>query len=167
MIYNINKIYLSVLCLLLTEKMFSINANEISHAQFVEKYKLIPKQLRLKYLEFLRQMPYLYDDDDKLDIFDDLMLILFWYDHEDACNNYQLLSNTLRDDVYAGHCQVYYDVIGCLLRYLQWQVPMITQKDVLEFRKKMVVRQIREEVAYRPGKCGYEKAFEHFMTLSR
>jgi hypothetical protein len=146
--------------------MSSINTEvaAISPVQFVEKYKLIPKQLRLKYMEFLRQMPYLYDDDDKLDIFDDLMLILFWYEKEDSYDNYSLLSDTLRDDVYAGSSQVYHDVIGCLLRYLQWQVPIITQKDVLQFQKKMVLKQIREEVAYRPGNCGYEKALESFMS---
>jgi hypothetical protein len=150
-------------------KMNSINTevSAISPVQFVEKYKLIPKQLRLKYLEFLRQMPYLYDNDDKLDIFDDLMLILVWYDHEEASDNYILLSDTRRDDVYAGSCDVYHDVIGCLLRYLQWKVPLITQRDVIEFNKKMVLRQIRDEVAYRPGNCGYERALENFMSLSR
>ena len=141
-------------------------SNQISYVDFVEKYKLIPKQLRLKYLEFLRQMPYLYDDgDEKLDIFDDMMLILFWYDNDSACENYLLLSDTLRDDVYAGQCQVYHDVIECLLRYHKWKVPMITQRDVIEFHKRQVLFQIKNEVAFRPGNIGYEKVKEHYESL--
>ena len=147
-------------------KMSSINTEvaTISPVQFVEKYKLIPKQLRLKYLEFLRQMPYLYDDDDKLDIFDDMMMILFLYEKQNSSDNYLLLTDNLSEGVYAGPSQVYHDVSGCLLRYLQWQVPIITQKDVIQFQKKMVLKQISEEVAYRPGNCGYEKALESFMS---
>jgi hypothetical protein len=141
-------------------------SSQISYVDFVEKYKLIPKQLRIKYLEFLRQMPYLYDEDSKnLDIFDDMMLILFWYDNDSACDNYLLLSDTLRDDVYAGPCQVYHDVIECLLRYHKWKVPMITQRDVIEFHKRQVLFQIKNDVAFRPGNIGYEKVKEHYESL--
>ncbi len=138
---------------------------EITPSKFVEKYKLIPKQLRGQFLEFLRQMPYLYDDEWNLDIFDDLMLILVWFDQDLDYNNYTLLRESLIDDVYAGECQVYHDIITCLLRYLKWKVPLITSRDVIEFQKRQVLKQIKSEVAYRPGNPGYEQTKIHYESL--
>ena len=95
-------------------------------------------------------MPYLYDiDDELLDKFDDLMLVLVSYNHV----------------VSFGKCKVYNDVIGCLLRYLEWNIPIITQRDVIEFRKKQIFRQIIEVVAYRPGNIGYELTKQHYESL--
>ena len=139
---------------------------QITPEEFVEKYKLIPKQLRVKFLEFLRQMPYIYDIDDwKLDVFDSLMLILVWHDKDLDYNNYTFLVESLKEDAYPEECQVYYDVISFLLRYLNWKVPLITSRDVYVFHKRQMLKQIKEEVAYRPGNPGYEKTKEHFESL--
>jgi len=139
--------------------------NLIDSTQFVEKYKLIPKQLRPKFLTFLREMPYLYDiDDELLDKFDDLMLVLVSYNHDNDID-YEELDNNIKDVVSFGKCKVYNDVIGCLLRYLEWTIPIITQRDVIEFRKKQIFRQIIEVVAYRPGNIGYELTKQHYESL--
>ena len=139
--------------------------NLIDSTQFVEKYKLIPIQLRSTFLTFLREMPYLYDiDDELLDKFDDLMLVLVSYNHDNDID-YEELDNNIKDVVSFGKCQVYNDVIGCLLRYLEWKIPVITQRDVIEFRKKQIFRQIIEEVAYRPGNIGYELTKQHYEYL--
>lgn len=135
-------------------------------AVFVEKYKLIPKQLRLQFLGHLRQMPYLYDEELELDIFDDLMMILFFYETVEE-ENYTYLRETLKDDVYLGDHRVYHDVISCLLRYLEWRVPLITYSDVMRFRKQAVLRQIENEVAFRPGNAGYEVYKEHFEACQK
>lgn len=132
---------------------------------FIEKYKLVPKPLRLQYLEFLRQMPYMYDEGDlELDIFDDLMLFLFTYEKQ-VDENYDELLNILVDHVFYDKTIVYYDVAGCLIRYLEWKVPVITYREVMEYRKKQICRQIKEDVAYRPGNIGYEMTKEHFESL--
>lgn len=140
-------------------------SNLIDSTQFIEKYKLIPIQLRSKFLGFLREMPYLYDiDDELLDKFDDLMLVLVSYNHDNNID-YEELDNNIKEVVSSGKCKVYNDVIECLLRYLEWKIPVITQRDVIEFRKKQIFRQIREEVAYRPGNVGYEITKQHYESL--
>ena len=138
---------------------------KITPVQFVEKYKLIPQQLRFQFIEFLRQMPQLYDDDWNTDIFDDLMMTLVFHDESDDNKNYTFLQQSLQDEVYFGKCVVYHDVITCLLRYLEWKFPLITQRDVIDFHKKRIIRQIKEEVAYRPGNPGYEETKRHFENL--
>ena len=138
---------------------------QINPIQFVEKYKLIPKQLRFQFLEFLKQMPYMkYSDDLDIAIFEDLINMLVFHDESADCDNYTYLTQILCD-VYSGPCEVYHDVISCLLRYLQWKIPMITERDVIEFNKKSLLRQIREVVAYRPGNHGYELCKAHFESL--
>lgn len=132
---------------------------------FIEKYKLVSKPLRLQYLEFLRQMPYMYDEGDlELDIFDDLMIFLFTYETQGK-ENYDELLNILVGNVFFDKTVVYNDVAGCLIRYLQWKVPVITYREVMEYRKKQVCRQIKEDVAYRPSNVGYEMTKEHFESL--
>lgn len=132
---------------------------------FIEKYKLVPKPLRLQYLEFMREMPYMYDDGDlELDIFDALMLFLFTYESQDD-ENYEELLNILVEHVSFDKTKVYYDVATCLVRYIQWKVPVITYREVMEYRKKQICRQINHEVAYRPGNVGYETAKEHYESL--
>lgn len=138
---------------------------KIYPVDFIEKYKLVPKPLRLQYLEFLRQMPYMYDEGDlELDIFDDLMLFLFTYETHGE-ENYDDLLNTLLEHVFSEKTVVYNDVAGCLIRYLQWKVPVITQREVMEYRKKQICKQIKQEVAYRPGNVGYERTKQHFESL--
>ena len=138
---------------------------QIYPIDFIEKYKLVPKPLRLQYLEFLRQMPYMYDEGDlELDIFDDLMLFLFTYETHGE-ENYDDLLNTLQEHVFSEKTVVYNDVAECLVRYLQWKVPVITYREVIEYRKKQICRQIKEDVAYRPGNVGYEITKEHFESL--
>jgi hypothetical protein len=138
---------------------------EIYPRDFIEKYKLVPKPLRFQYLEFLRQMPYIYDEGDlELDIFDDLMLFLFTYETQGE-ENYDDLLNTLQEHVFSEKTVVYNDVAECLVRYLQWKVPVITYREVMEYRKKQICRQIKEDVAYRPGNVGYEITKEHFESL--
>lgn len=138
---------------------------DISPAQFVEKYKLIPQQLRSKFIGFLRQMPQLYDDNWNMDIFEDLMMILIFHDQSIDNKNYTVLVQSLQDEVYLGKSIVYHDVITCLLRYLEWMIPLITQRDVIDFYKKRIIRQIKEEVSYRPGNPGYEESKRHFENL--
>jgi hypothetical protein len=138
---------------------------EISPAEFVEKYKLIPQQLRHQFLQFLVQMPDLYDDDWNMDIFSDIITVLSWFDKDTVAENYTVLTQVLVDDVYAGSCNVYHDVISCFLRYLNWKVPMITSRDVMEFHKRQVLKQIRNQVAYRPDNPGYEETKAHFESL--
>lgn len=136
---------------------------KISASAFVEKYKLIPTQLRRQYLDFLREMPYMYDEEDwKLDVFDDLIMNLVMFGDSD---DYEFLEDTLVDNVMAFDNQVYYDVISCLLRYLKWMVPIITHQDVLIFHKRQVLRQIKEDVAYRPGNVGYDETKLHFESM--
>ena len=138
---------------------------EIYPRDFIEKYKLVPKPLRLQYLEFLRQMPYMYDEGDlELDIFDDLMLFLFTYETHGE-ENYDDLLNTLLEHVFSEKTVVYNDVAACLVRYLEWKVPVITYREVMEYRKKQIFRQIKQDVAYKPGNIGYEMTKQHFESL--
>lgn len=148
---------IDILSFKMTTKIYPID--------FIEKYKLVPKPLRLQYLEFLRQMPYMYDEGDlEMDIFDDLMLFLFTYETHGE-ENYDDLLNTLLEHVFSEKTVVYNDVAECLVRYLQWKVPVITYREVIEYRKKQICRQIKEDVAYRPGNVGYEITKEHFESL--
>lgn len=110
-------------------------------------------------------MPYMYDEGDlEMDIFDDLMLFLFTYETHGE-ENYDDLLNTLLEHVFSEKTVVYNDVAECLVRYLQWKVPVITYREVIEYRKKQICRQIKEDVAYRPGNVGYEITKEHFESL--
>lgn len=159
--YSVLNCYIAILFFANFPKM----SIEISPAEFVEKYKLIPQQLRHQFLQFLVQMPDLYDDDWNMDIFSDIITVLAWFDKDEEEENYTVLTQVLIDDVYAGPCNVYHDVISCFLRYLNWKVPMITNRDVIEFHKRQVLKQIRNQVAYRPGNPGYEETKAHFESL--
>jgi hypothetical protein len=138
---------------------------EITPAEFVEKYKLIPQKLRHPFLQFLVQMPDLYDDKWDLDIFQDIVTMLAWFDKDEEEESYTVLTQVLVDEVYAGPCNVYYDVISCFLRYLNWKVPVITSRDVIEFHKRQVLKQIKSQVSYRPGNPGYEETKAHFESM--
>jgi hypothetical protein len=92
------------------------------------------------------------------------MLFLFTYEKQSE-EDYDELHYTLVIDVYPEKTKVYYDVAVCMLNYLQWKVPVITYREVIEYRKKQIFRQIKEEVAYRPGNAGYEIVKEHYESL--
>ena len=133
-----------------------------SPTQFVSKYKLISQPLRLKCISQLREMPYLYDDDELLNIYDDLIINLCWFEKCVSGKNYKILLTALKEDVYRKKSKIYYDVMTNLLNFFHNKQPIVTPRDVVKFNKKHVIRQIKEEVAYRPGNVGYEKTKEHF-----
>lgn len=139
---------------------------EITPAQFVEKYKLVPKQMRFRLLEFVSQQFGLIYDDWNQEIFDDAMNVLRWYENTEE-ENYTLLRCILEDDVYLGPCFIYDDIIKRLLSCLNWSssMAMFMEEDVQRFRHKNMLREIRDVVAYRPGNPGYERSKEHFESL--
>lgn len=147
-----------------------INPKEINPTQFVEKYKLIPKQLRFRFLDFVSQQFGLIYDDWNQEIFDDTMNVLRWYENTGE-ENYTLLRGILEDDVYVGHHMVYCDIAKRLLNCLNWSsfMAMFMMEDVQIFRhkniRKNMLREIRDVVAYRPGNPGYEETKEHFESL--
>lgn len=138
---------------------------EINPSQFVEKYKLVPKQMRFRLLEFVSQQFGLIYDDWNQEIFDDAMDVLRWYENTEE-ENYTLLRGILADDVYAGPQVVYDDIAKRMLSCLNWSssMAMFGTEHVQKFRKKNMLREIRDVVAYRPGNIGYEKSKEHFES---
>jgi len=139
---------------------------EITPAQFVEKYKLIPKQLRFKLLESVSAQFFIVYDEWNQDIFDDTMNMLRWYENTNE-ENFTLLTSTLQDEVYLGETFVYLDIAKSLLNHLNWYSHMtfFMKEDVQTFRHKNMLREIKDVVAYRPGNPGYEQAKEHFESL--
>ena len=140
----------------------------ISYTEFIEKYQLVPKNLRVKFLDFLSHFRHVIVIDDYCDILDDLITTLYMYEktfHD--IDNYLELGWALHDHVYPGEDEVYAKVAESLLRQLQWYQKPIKMEDVTKFRHKLVMKDILERVAYRPGNPGYERTMEHFMSLSR
>jgi len=140
---------------------------EINPSQFVEKYKLVPKQMRFRLLEFVSQQFGLIYDDWNQEIFDDAMDVLRWYENTEE-ENFTLLRGILADDVYAGPQVVYDDIAKRMLSCLNWSssMAMFSSEVVQKFRKNNMLREIRDVVAYRPGNVGYEMCKEHFESLS-
>jgi hypothetical protein len=105
-------------------------------------------------------------DDWNQEIFDDAMNVLRWYENTEE-ENYTLLRGILEDDVYLGHHMVYCDIAKRLLNCLNWSsfMAMFMMEDVQIFRRKNMLREIRDVVAYRPGNPGYESVKEHFENL--
>lgn len=138
---------------------------EITPAQFVEKYKLIPKQLRFKLLESVSAQFFIVYDEWNQDIFDDAMDMLRWYENMEE-ENFTLLRSTLEDEVYLGDTVVYWDIAKTLLSRLNWysHMWMFMSEDVQRFRHKNMLREIRDVVAYRPGNPGYEQTKAHFES---
>lgn len=141
--------------------------SELNPSQFVEKYKLVPKQMRFRLLEFVSQQFGLIYDEWNQEIFDDAMGVLRWYESTEE-ENFTLLRGILEDDVYVGPQVIYGDIAKRMLSCLKWSsfMAMFMMEDVQIFRHKNMhknmLREIREVVAYRPGNIGYENTKEHF-----
>jgi len=150
--------------------------------QFAEKYKLIPKQLRSTFLTLLEddntdiiieKTIDCYHDDEKLedcfnlfyeDVLDDILDVLYTYEdygHMYEDENWLYLIIEL-DNICDCH-YAFNDVIIALLKYLQSLQKPITLSDVVKFRNKAVLKQIKQEVAYRPGNIGYEYVRDRFL----
>ena len=72
----------------------------MSSSEFVEKYKLIPKNLRFQFLDFLSHFRHSIEENDEYDILDDLICVLMTYErtYHDV-DNYLELTWTLHDNV--------------------------------------------------------------------
>lgn len=136
--------------------------------EFVEKYKLIPKSLREKLLAFVYQMPRkttstneYYDDN-----YDDTFMYLRAYEcwNKDS-EDYEGLIQDLEENVYLFDSEVYRDIANSLLNCMRWKSKPITKEDVYKFRKNLMLRDIKERVAYRFGNVGYERTRDHFYSL--
>ena len=140
----------------------------ISYFQFIEKYQLVPKNLRVKFLDFLSHFSYTIITDDEYGVADDLITVLYLYErtYHDV-ENYLELGWALHDKVCGWDSSVYAQVIESLLRQLKWYQKPITIEDVAKFRHKMVMKDILERVAYRPGNPGYERTMAHYISLCR
>lgn len=138
----------------------------ISSSEFVEKYKLIPKNLRFQFLDFLSHFRQTIEENDEYDILDDLICVLMTYERTyHDMDNYLELSWVLHDNVCPMDHLVFRDVAESLLRQLRWFLKPVRVEDVTRFRHRQVMKDIEERVAYRPGNPGYERAKENFESL--
>lgn len=138
---------------------------EITPFQFVEKYKLIPKKFRKKFTNSTKKISLIYDNDQDLNIFNNLIIILKWHQSCTSGTNYEKLKHGIDNEVWRWKSRVFNDVIIYLLESLK-QKTIITYKNIIMFRKKQVINQINEIVSYRVGNPGYELAKTHFESLS-
>ena len=144
--------------------------------EFVEKYKLIPRQLRLKILyDFEENMGLIerspesqHDNFDGFfyyEVLDDLFDLLYRYDDfGDTYEDENWLWLTLYIDYICDAHYAFNDLINSMLKCLKHYI-LVNFTDVVSFRKKSVFRQIKEEVAYRPGNPGFENSRDHFYAL--
>ena len=141
---------------------------DINPREFVEKYKLVPKNHRLPLLDFFRQVPDVVTSHNEYEIFEYAMANLTIYEknHPDT-ENYTELINVLEDEVYLGSHMVYTDIANTFLTQLALFKVSIGLEQIVSFRRKLVMRDILERVAYRPGNPGYEKAMQHFHSLCK
>lgn len=142
----------------------------INPKQFVEKYKLIPKNLRENLLAFVYQMPRnsSSNEEDYDEIYDNTFMYLRVYELWNKDNeDYRILRDDLETNVYFGASYVYADIANALLNCLRWKSKVITKEDVYRFRKNLILRDIKEIVAYRFGNVGYELARDHFYSLCK
>ena len=140
---------------------------EINPTKFVEKYKLIPKPMRFRLLEFVSQMPLIHDNELNQEVFDDMMDVLRWYENFCEVDNYTILRCVLEDDVYLGPIVVYADVAKSLLNCLKYSAicKHFLHDSIIKFRHANIMREIRDVVSYRPGNPGYENTKSHFESL--
>jgi len=138
----------------------------ITPSQFVEKYKLVPKNFRVRFLEFFSLVPNMVTQHDELQIFDHVTAILYIYEknHPDM-ENYPELINVLEEEAYLGDHMVYTDIANTFLEQIRLFKMSFGIEQIVSFRRKLVMRDILERVAYRPGNPGYEKSMEHFYSL--
>jgi hypothetical protein len=157
------------------------NTHHISFSEFVEKYKLIPKQIRLGVIELLenqeivRSVPDCWlRSESSVDIekyikeYKEYCVCLFdvLKEYEKiGVDYYNVLFTMLHEEVYAGHLSVYTDVSKTMLNIFKTKSINISLTDVCLFRKKQVMREILDVVAYRPYNLGYERAKEHFESM--
>jgi secreted Zn-dependent insulinase-like peptidase len=141
---------------------------KISPYQFVEKYKLVPKMLREKLLAFVYQLPRKTSSEDINydDIFDDTFMYLrvyeCWNKEED---HYDELVTDLENNVCFRKSKVYYDISKSLMDCMTFMKKKVTKEDLYKFRKNLLLRDIKEIVAYRFGNVGYERARDHFYSI--
>jgi hypothetical protein len=159
------------------------NTPHFYFSEFVEKYKLIPKQLRLSIIKLLEE------DGEKIERtrpdcwlksdspneiekyrkeYSDFCVSLFEVlkEYEKiGIDYYNVLFTMLHEDVYAGRLSVYTDVINTMIKFVKMNSINISLTDVCLFRKKQVMREILDVVAYRPYNLGYERAKEHFESM--
>lgn len=141
---------------------------QITPRQFVEKYKLIPKNLRQKLLSFVYQLPRNESSNELFyeDNYDDTFMYLHMYEClNKEVEDYQGLIHDLEDNVYLGKSKAYRDIANSLLNCLHWKNKLVTKEDVYKFRKNLMLRDIKEIVAYRFGNAGYEMTRDHFYSI--
>lgn len=151
-----------------TKKLLNMSFRQITPRQFVEKYKLVPKMLREKLLAFVYNLArnmssnnINYDD-----IYDDTFIYLRVYEcWNKEKEDYDELIYDLENNVWFERSEVYYDIARSLMNCMTWMNKKITKEDVYKFRKNLILRDIKERVAYRPGNVGYERTRDHFYSL--
>ncbi len=141
---------------------------QLTPRQFVEKYKLVPKMLREKMLAFVYQLPTTTSSTEMFydDTFDDAFMYLrayeCWNKEEE---NYEELITDLEDNVYLGPSDAYRDIANKLMTCMRWKKKIVTADDVYIFRKNLMLRDIKDIVAYRFGNVGYERVRDHFYSI--
>lgn len=89
--------------------------SQITHHQFVEKYKLIPIQNREYLTNSCKILRKKYDTDDDLNVFDNLIIILRWHQSCTDGTNYDKLARGIEKEVHSCKSIVFNDVIEYLL----------------------------------------------------
>jgi len=159
------------------------NTPHVYFSEFVEKYKLIPKQLRLSIIKLLEENAekiektrpdcWLKSDSpneiekyrkEYSDFCVSLFEVLKEYE-KIGVDYYNVLFTMLHEDVYIGRLSVYTDVINTMIKFVKMNSINISLTDVCLFRKKQVMREILDVVAYRPYNLGYERAKDHFESM--
>lgn len=100
---------------------------------------------------------------------------LFWldivYDIYDSILLYEAMNDEdydyLKDlllSIYPDKSSVYNEIINDLLDTFREMTIDISKDTVFKFNFNNVIKTIDNEVAYRPGNCGYEKVLESFKS---
>ena len=141
---------------------------DINPREFVEKYKLVPKNYRLPLLEFFGQVPDVVTSHNEYELFEYAMANLTTYEKNNPhTEKYTELIKVLEEEVYIGSHMVYTDIANTFLTQLALFKVSIGLEQIVSFRHKLVMRDILERVAYLPGNPGYEKAMQHFYSLCK
>jgi len=137
---------------------------------FIEKYKLIPKNLRLHIVKFfiLHIQETYTSHDDCFEIIKDCFNTLETYENSNEQDNFTFLKIMLIDEVYAGNNICYTNISKCILQclYLERKY-MDFENGFYQFIRKnsykKVLNEINDTIAYLPGNIGYEEAMERFQ----
>lgn len=118
-------------------RSYTMNQSHICPREFVEKYKLVPKQLRLKFISFIsthiehieRSTPDCWKFWNNTDAksyeeeYENFCTELFWllndYEQQEQ-DDYEMLFTMLHENVYAGRLSVFTDVANAFIRYMKW-----------------------------------------------